>query len=194
MIVSIGTRCSKIAVIALLIAALIGLKPIAFAEAKQTNNGSLSGTFVTANFSFDGVVPATLVSFSGNDNVGGPFTGQEVAEYSVTGRSCTAPDGSLGSVFDLVQSVEVVTYQQGQLYTAGSGALAGSGCQSNTTGSFIISQKHTVTGGTGKFVNASGTYGGTSIGHALAAPGTPPGRDGIFGAFQGTESGSVERP
>jgi hypothetical protein len=191
MIVSIGTKCSKRAIIAPVVAALIALKPIAFAQAKQSNNGSLSGTFVTASFSFDGVAPATLVSFSGNDNVGGPFTGQEVAEYSVTGSSCTAPDGSLGSVFDLVQGVEVVTYQQGQLYTAGADALAGSGCQSNTTGSFTVNQKHTVTGGTGKFVNASGTYGGISIGQALAAPGTPPGRDGIFGAFQGTESGSV---
>src|SRR5215467_11777778 len=85
MIVSIGTKCSKTTVKALVVAALIALKPIALAQAKQTNNGSLSGTFVTASFSFDGVAPAILVSFSGNDNVGGPFTGQEVAEYSVTG-------------------------------------------------------------------------------------------------------------
>jgi hypothetical protein len=168
---------------------------MAFAKAKQSNNGSLSGTFVTANFSFDDLAPAMLVTFSGNDNVGGPFTGQEVAEYSATGNSCTAPDGSEGTVFDLVQGVEVVTYQQGQLYTAGAGASAGNGCQSNTTGSFVVSQEHTVTGGTGKFINASGTYGGTSMGQALVAPGTPPGRYGIFGAFQGTESGSVaEKP
>jgi hypothetical protein len=140
-----------------------------------------------------GLRPPLLVTFSGADNVGGPFTGQEVAEDSVTGSSCTAPDGSVGSVFDLVQGVEVVTYQQGQLYTAGTGTSAGTGCQSNTTGSFIVSQKHTVTGGTGKFVNASGTYGGTSIGQALAAPGAPPGRFGIFGAFQGTESGAIDK-
>jgi hypothetical protein len=191
MIVGIRRKCSNTAAIAGVVAALLALKPIAFAKTKQTNNGSLSGTFVTASFSFDGVAPATLVMFSGIDNVGGPFTGQEVAEYSVTGSSCIAPDGSVGSAFDLVQGVEVVTYQQGQLYTGGAGASAGTGCQSNTTGSFIVNQKHTVTGGTGRFVNASGTYGGTSIGQALAAPGTPPGRDGIFGAFQGTESGSV---
>lgn len=180
---------SKIAIIAGFGATLvIFFKPIAFA--KQANNGSLSGTFVTANFSFDGA-PAMLVTFSGSDNVGGPLTGQEVAEYSVTGISCTAPDGSEGTVFDLVQGVEVVTYQQGQLYTAGAGASAGTGCRSNTTGSFTVTQTHHVTGGTGKFINASGTYGGTSIGQALAAPGTPPGSFGVFGAFQGTESGAI---
>jgi hypothetical protein len=30
----------------------------------------LSGTFVTANFSFDGVTPAILVTFSGTGNIG----------------------------------------------------------------------------------------------------------------------------
>ena len=187
----IRNKVSKITVIAGLVAVLIVSGPLAFAKTIQSNKGSLSGTFVTANFSFDGVAPAILVTFSGTDNIGGPFTGQEVGEYSATGISCTAPDGTDGTVFDLVQGVEVVTYQQGQLYTAGAGASAGSGCRSNTTGSFTVSQTHSVTGGTGKFVNASGAYGGTSIGQTLAAPGTPAGSLGVFGAFQGTESGSV---
>jgi len=192
MMVDIRRKYSKIAVIAGAVVVLIVSKPIAFAKTIQTNKGSLSGTFVTANFSFDGVTPAILVSFSGTDNVGGPFTGQEVGEYSVTRTSCTAPDGSDGTVLELVQSVEVVNYAQGQLYTAGAGAFAGSGCRSNTTGSFIVNQTHSVTGGTGRFVNASGTYGGTSIGQTLAAPGTPQGSFGIFGAFQGSEGGSVK--
>ena len=184
---------SKIVVITGVVMVLMTSRLNSFAKTNQNNNGSLSGTFVTANFSFDGAAPATLVTFSGTDNVGGPFTGQEVAEYSLTGVSCMAPDGSEGSAFDLVQGVEIVTYQQGQLYTAGAGASAGSGCRSNTTGSLVVSQTHTVTGGTGRFANASGTYGGTSIGQTLAAPGTPPGSFGIFGAFQGTESGSVAK-
>lgn len=184
----IRNKCSKLGVIAGVIVVLMVLKSTAFA--KKANSGSLSGTFVTANFSFDGISPAILVTFSGTDNIG-PFTGQEVSEYFPTGNSCIAPDGSGGTVFDLVQGVEVVTYGQGQLYTAGAGTSAGSGCRSNVTGSFIVSQMHSVTGGTGRFANASGTYGGTSIGQTLAAPGTPPGSFGVFGAFQGTESGSV---
>jgi hypothetical protein len=180
-----------IVIIAGVVVVLMVSNPIAFAKTTQNNKGSLSGTFVTANFSFDGTAPAMLVTFSGTDNVGGPFTGQEVAEYSLTGNSCTAPDGTDGSAFDLVEGVEVVTYQQGQLYTAGAGASEGVGCRSNTTGSFTVSQTHSVTGGTGRFANASGTYGGTSIGQTLAAPGTPPRSLGVFGAFQGTESGSV---
>jgi hypothetical protein len=191
MIVDIRSKYSKIAVIAGAVAVLIVSKPIAYAETPETNKGVLKGTFVTANFSFDGVAPALLVTFSGTDNVGGPFKGQEVSEYSPTETSCTAPDGSEGTIFNLVQSVEVVTYRQGQLYTAGAGASAGSGCRSNTTGSLIVHQMHSVTGGTGRFVNASGTYGGTSVGQTLAAPGTPQGSFGIFGAFHGTESGSV---
>jgi hypothetical protein len=184
-------KYSKCAVIAAIVAIIIASKPIAFAKTGQTNRGSVSGTFITANFTFDGVSPAVWTIFSGTDNIGGPFTAQEVSEYSLTATSCMAPDGSEGTVFDLVQGIEVVTYKQGQLYTAGAGASGGSGCRSNTTGSFTVVQNHSVTGGTGNFVNATGTFGGTTIGQTLAAPGTPPGSLGEFGAFEGTESGSV---
>src|SRR6516165_3340432 len=96
-------------------------------------------------------------TYSGVDNIGGPLTGQEIDEYSFTGSTCPAPDGTTGTAFVLVQANKVDTYIQGQLYSAAVGAKAGSGCASNTTGSTRAIETFSVTGGTGKFANASGS-------------------------------------
>jgi hypothetical protein len=58
-----------------------------------------------------------------------------------------------------------------------------------------LTETQSITGGTGIFAHASGsipfsiTF--TVIGTGLAAPGSPPGAFGSFGAFQYTTSGSV---
>src|SRR5689334_3962901 len=66
--------------------------------------GREAGTFVTANFTYDGASNAGLASYTGDDNIGGPFSGQDLEEYSFTGGSCTAPDSSVGTVIVLVQA------------------------------------------------------------------------------------------
>jgi hypothetical protein len=164
--------------------------PSAFAGTVKVK-GSDQGTALTAKFSFDGVTPASSITFTGTDNLGGPFNGQDVGEYAATATSCTAPDGSAGTEFVLVQAKEVVNYNAGQLYSSGAGAADGLGCMSNTTGSFGLTETHSVIGGTEKFEDASGSITGKVIGQTLAAPGSPPGHLGLFSGFQATESGSV---
>jgi hypothetical protein len=95
-----------------------------FAKAPNTFSGSGSYSFVSAAFSYDGLVPGVLFTGSGKDNLGGPYTFQCVAEFATT-TSCTAPDGSAGTTFDLVQSDCALTYKHGQLYLSAVGQRPG---------------------------------------------------------------------
>jgi hypothetical protein len=183
--------CSKLEIVAGIIAILIiSSSPSAFAET-ETVKGSAQGTGLTANFSFDGVTPASSIISTGKDNIGGTFNAQDVGEYAGTATSCTAPDGTAGTAFVLVQAKQVRTYKKGQLYTSGTAAADNSGCSSSTTGSFGLTETHSVIGGTGEFANASGSITVTVTGTGLAAPGTPPGKLGMFSGFQYSMSGSV---
>jgi hypothetical protein len=163
------------------------------AEAKTVKvKGSGQGTALTSAFSFDGASPALTIVSTGKDNIGGAFNAQDIHEYSFTTDSCTAPDGTAGTVPLSVQAAEVINYKSDQLYLSGTAASAGTGCVSSSTGSFgLTGATQTVIGGTGKFANASGTIIYTVVGTGLASPGIPPGKLGLFDAFQYTLSGSV---
>jgi hypothetical protein len=163
------------------------------AEAKTVKvKGSDQGTGLTSAFSFDGVAPALSITYTGKDNIGGTFNAQDVGEYAFTATGCTAPDGSAGTKFVLLQAAAVINYEDGQLYLSGAAAAGNSGCASNTTGSFDLTETSTVIGGTGKFANASGSTTGTiANGRELATPGMPPGSLGQFSAFQSSYTGSV---
>jgi hypothetical protein len=203
---SIKNICSKLAIGAGVIALLIiSSNPNAFAKT-VTVNGSGQGTDLTSAFSFDGVAPALSIVSTGKDNIGGTFNTQDVGEYSFTATSCTAPDGTAGTAFILVQAAAVINYRDGtdgkdgkdgkdgQLYLSGTSATGNSGCTSSTTpgtGSYGLTETQSITGGTGKFAHASGSITFTVVGTGLAAPGSPPGALGSFGAFQYTTSGSV---
>jgi hypothetical protein len=80
------------------------------------------------------------------------------------------------------------THQWNQRDTSAAG---NSGCGSNTTGSFGLTETSSVIGGTGEFANASGSITFTVTGTTLAAPGSPPGTLGLFSGFQDTFTGSV---
>jgi len=154
--------------------------------------GSYAETFASVNFSYDGVSPATLGTHAGIDNIGGPFTGQLLAEYSFTGGACRAPDGTQGLSFVLVQAAQADNYLQGQLYAVGTGAADGRGCASTTTGSVGEMLTLAIVGGTGKFANASGSIKLTFTAEVLAAgQAFPAGSFGIFGDTHVTKTGSV---
>ena len=188
---SMKNICSKLVIGAGVIAILIiSSNPSAFAKT-VTVKGSGQGTALTSAFSFDGVAPALSIISTGKDNIGGTFNAQDVGEYSFTATSCTAPDGSAGTKFVLVQAAAVTNYKSGQIYLSGTAAAGNSGCGSNTTGSFGLTETSSVIGGTGKFANASGSITVTVTGTTLAAPGIPPGKLGDFNTFQDTFSGSV---
>ncbi|HLK85023.1 MAG TPA: hypothetical protein VKT27_00830 [Candidatus Binataceae bacterium] len=185
-----GVRKGLVGILALL--ELSGLAPTASAIAGSPLKGSGSYTLVSAAFTYDGSAAAILLTGSGQDNLGGSFTFQCVAELSPTATVCTAPDSTTGTRFDQVQSDCASNYHRGQLYLF-AGAGKGSQCISNTTGSAGGSADYTVTGGTRKLAGASGSFNVSFTSQTLAAPGTPPGANGLFGAGQFSESGAVSK-
>jgi hypothetical protein len=127
--------------------------------------------------------------YSGNDNIGGPFNGQELSQASVSTGSCTAPDGSAGTPFVLVHASEIDTYNQGQLLLDGT---VGTECASNSTGSVSATLTLSVVAGTGKFVDESGSITQTFTCGVLAVGQAAPNSSlGLFGACQVTRTGSV---
>jgi hypothetical protein len=186
------TRISRLRCVAGSLAALalltVGSSP-AFAKSVK---GSGHNTSVTTNFSYDGIAPALLFTGSGNDNIGGSYDLQGVNEFSATATPCTTSDGNPGLTFNLVESDGAGTYNGGQLYFTAVGATAGSYCLT-ATGEFTGSVTYDVSGGSGKFAHASGSVTITFKGQTLAAPGSPPGSRGVFGAAKFTESGSVKK-
>jgi hypothetical protein len=188
----VKSLCAKLSVVAWVIAVTIVSNPTAFAGTVNVK-GSGSYTSVTVNFSFDGTGhpgnpngTAVQELLTGNDNIGGPFTGENIGEYALDfSIRCTAPDGTDGVSLELVEAAGAVTYNQGQLYFSGVGP--GSGCISTSTAVFVLSETHTVFGGTGKFANASGSITVTQTGKVLAV--SP--ASSISTAASITEAGSV---
>jgi hypothetical protein len=115
-----------------------------------------------------------------------------VSETAATTNPCTAPDGTTGTLFDLVRSDAADTWKMGQIYFI-AGPTPGSQCVSSTTGSNGGSIVYTITGGSGAFTGVSGSTTLPFTGQTLAAGGTPPGSGGIFGAGQFTFSGTISK-
>ncbi|HLW70159.1 MAG TPA: hypothetical protein VKS22_06010 [Candidatus Binataceae bacterium] len=178
---------------ALVAGMMVAIFAVSSASAKtvKTVKGSGNGSFTFAVFSYDGLADADIVTYSGKDNVGGSYTGQTVAEWSPTTTTCTAPDTTAGVEYTLVQSNAVTTFAKGQVFLLATPSSSDTFCASLTTGSQGGALTYTVTAGSGKFAAATGTITITFTNAVLAAPGTPPGELGIFGAEQFTESGSV---
>jgi hypothetical protein len=185
---------AKLSIMVGILAAVLATNHKTFAGTVNVK-GSGSFTAAPANFSFDGTSHpgnpggnAGQELLNGTDNIGGPFTGQELGEYTLDfSISCTAPDGSDGVFLGLIQAVRVVIYNQGQLFSTAQGPTTG--CISTKTGVFVETETHTVRGGTGKFAGASGSITMTLTGGVLSAP--PPPGFGLFTAAAVTESGSV---
>jgi hypothetical protein len=165
------------------VAALLVSFTVASDEFGGTVPFSGSGTYTNVNssFTYDGAAQAALLTGSEKTNIG-PSTFQVVSEVSPSTVACTAPDGTAGTVFNLVQTDAAGAWPQGQLYFTAVGAAAGSQCVSSTTGSNGGSITYSITGGTGAFTGVSGTTLLKFTGQTLASPGSPPGNNGIFGA------------
>lgn len=186
-------RKELIGALAFLVVLAMGSNGYAAPAAKPIKyKGSGSDTFITAYFTYDGGT-AVVATSSGKDNLGGAYIDQCVSEVSATAGSCTAPDGSAGTLYNLVQSDCAGTYTGGlyqgdQVYST---STVGTDCISNTSASHGGSSTYTVTGGSGKLVGASGTSTTTYTGVTLAAPQSPGG--GFFGAQQFTSVGSITK-
>jgi hypothetical protein len=130
-------------------------------------------SFFSAPFNFDGPGVANYAIFSGVSNLG-KLTGQGVSQSAPTGESCTLPDGSSGIELKLVDHVAVTRFERtgDLLFERGKpGDLTA--CLNISTGSFHEEGTVEITGGTGHFSSASGSYDAIQDGQVLVPPGSP---------------------
>jgi hypothetical protein len=123
------------------------------------------------NVEFKGV--ANYAFFSGVSNLG-KLTGQGVSQSAPTGKSCTLPDGSEGIELKLEDHVAVTRFERNGdlLFERGKpGDLTA--CLNLSTGIFHEEGTIEITGGTGRFSGASGSYNAMQDGQVQVSSGSP---------------------
>jgi hypothetical protein len=158
-----------------------------------------SGSFVSANFDFDHSdlsTPAAYVTGEGIGNAG-KFTAQNVDELAPDGKTCTLPGGATGAgtEYTLVGDVAVTRFTAtGDLLFYKS--TSGTECADFSTFPtppfpFILTETGVVTGGTGKYFGATGTFTVNVKGATLSLDATGA---RVFGWFKSTAETTVTVP
>jgi hypothetical protein len=163
------------------------------AEAGETEikviKSKASGTFVSTNFDFDHLdlsSPASYSNAAGNSDAG-KFTLQAVLEFASKGTPCTVPGrpANAGLEFKLAGEDGVLRFTESGdlLFFKGTESTL---CEDFSTFptppfAFFDTETGVVTGGTGKYSGATGTFTATAKGATLSVDATA-GR--IFGWFE----------
>lgn len=176
---------------------------ITAAEAGETKviNSKESGTFASTNFDFDNPALSSPANYRNGEGIGnaGKFTDQAVNELApvVPPTSCTVPGGvaGAGTEFTLVGDVGVVRFTAtGDLLFFK--ATSNTACEDFSTlptppFPFILTETGVLTGGTGAYSGATGTFTVNAKGAALSLDVT-----GVraFGWFTSTDVLTVTVP
>jgi hypothetical protein len=158
-----------------------------------------SGTAVSANFDFDNPKlssPAFYVNGAGKSNVG-QYTHQGVDELAPDGKTCTVPGGANGAGTEFTLAGDVGVFRlnaTGDLFFFKS--TSETACQDFSTlptppFPFTETGAGVVTGGTGAFSGATGTFTFEVKGASLSLDAT-----GLrsFGWFEGTSDTTITVP
>jgi hypothetical protein len=144
----------------------IALATPAQAVVTKVINSNGSGSFVSANFDFDHAnlsTPAANIQSEGTSDAG-PFTSHGVDEFAADKNTCTVPGGVAGAGMEskLVGDVSVSRFTAtGDLMFLKS--TSGTECEDFSTFptppfAFILTETGIVTGGTGAYSGATGTF------------------------------------
>jgi len=139
-------------------AALMFLATSAYAGGGRPVKHSAAGrcTFTNSTITFDGVNYASISTCTENDTFG-LAAGQVIGAYYDSGSPCTAPEGTAGENYTLEFATAASTYTlfSDQLFTY---SQTGTLCTSLTTGVGAGKTTFSVSGGTGRFKNAAGSF------------------------------------
>ncbi|MDZ4798629.1 MAG: PKD domain-containing protein [Bryobacteraceae bacterium] len=135
----------------------------------ESNNTT---TFGSSPFNFAGDGVANYAWYAGNSDMG-RITGQGVSQSGATGKSCTMPGGATGIELKLVDHVAVTRFERtgDLLYEKGKpGDLVA--CLNLANGTFREQGSVEITGGTGAFKGAKGSYYAVQDGLIMVPPGS----------------------
>ena len=163
-------RPIRISLIATITFSILALYQVAHASEYHAS-GNASGTFVTANFDFDQAnesTPAVHITLQGDLTVIGRITDYLVTETKPD-STVSCPTGQIG--FSLVSSSAYSAVfrsdSKGDLIYVGGPASAGE-CLNPVNGATTINGSATISGGTGRFADATGTESFQCTGQTLA--------------------------
>ena len=145
-------------------------------------------TFTNTAITFDGVNDASLDTCTESDTFG-LAAGQVLGAYYDSGSSCIAPDGTAGETYTLefATSASTFTPANDQIFTY---SETGTLCTSLTTGAGEGKTTFTVSGGTGRFKGAAGSF-VSSFTSSYLYSASAPGQTGYFGRDTYTDSGTI---
>lgn len=154
-------------------------------------HASFVGTDINKDdLSFTGT-PAAYLTVVGKSTLG-PYTAQLVVEAPPDGQTCPLPGGSSGVELVFVGEVAVLSFaeREEQLFLRLSPSVTSHACFDLTAGVATGQTTFDVTGGTGRFEEATGTIVKTWKAITLAPLASPPGK-GYFDSFTGTFDGTI---
>jgi hypothetical protein len=152
-------------------------------EHSQKLTSQASGTLTVTSIDLDGdFIPGFISSYKGSLSPFGPFSAQGFIESSPTTNKCTTPNGEAGTESTLVAGSDVLRIDStGDLiFSTTTIFTACFGIDS----SFSFSFTDTITGGTGKFANATGSINVTGTGVIVDPFGT-------ISGFTSTGTGTI---
>jgi hypothetical protein len=146
-------------------------------------------TFTNTSITFDGVNDASISTCMESDSFG-LATGQVIGAYYDSGLSCTAPDGTAGETYTLefATGASIYTAFNDQLFSY---SETGTLCTSLTTGVGGGKTTFTVSGGTGRFKGATGSFASSFTSSYLYSAGA--GQTGYFGRDTYSNAGTITR-
>ena len=170
------------------IAMLLLTNPVYAAGARSVKFSATGGcTFTNSTITFDGVNYASISTCT-ESNSFGLATGQVIGAYYDSGPACTAPDGTAGETYTLEFATGAGTFAafNDQIFSYSS---TGTLCTSVTTGAGAGKTTFTVSGGTGRFKNATGSFVSSLSSSYLYSAG--PGQTGYFGRDTYSNNGTI---
>jgi hypothetical protein len=138
--------------------ALLLLTNSVYADGGRPVKFSAAGgcTFTNTTITFDGVNYASISTCTQSDNFG-LAAGQVIGACYDSGSACTAPDGTAGETYTLEFATAASTYTPfyDQIFSY---SQTGTICTSLSTGVGGGKTAFTVSGGTGRFKSAAGSF------------------------------------
>ncbi|HVN63964.1 MAG TPA: hypothetical protein VMT58_04965 [Candidatus Binataceae bacterium] len=171
------------------VAVLSAFIPLANAGKTKPFKEVCSGADSSSNVSFDGSGVAGQYTAECHTNIDGPGIKSGLAQnVSSSSGSCTAPDGTTGTQYNLLNRIAVTTSNKdgSQIISISNSGVE---CISNTTNVYGKTENWTISGGTGRFKNATGSGTETITGQILSEPSSP--GYGKFGVEQTNSTGTI---
>jgi hypothetical protein len=177
-----------ITVVSIVVVAILAVALGTAAPKERKFKASVSGNFSSTVIDTNGdTVPGAIARLAGNGSLG-PITTDGYGEWSSPGVPATCPNGHTGFRHTLIAARAVARIENGDLFFFQD--TTGTLCFDPATNLAVFNVSGNITGGTGQFLNATGSI--SSTGSTLVLIGDSTGK--AFGAVLSEFTGTISTP